>query len=73
MTTDRTRSLTRLAVIGVFVVFAGITLLTTGDLGQRRRTTVKKQTVAQAAGSKWKDFKHTTTAHKMECASCHKF
>ena len=72
MTTKHHRSLTRLAVIGVFVIFAGITLFTTGDLGQRRRTT-KKRPVAQAVGSKWKDFKHTTKAHQMECAGCHKF
>lgn len=73
MSTHHQRSLARLAVIGVFVVLAAVSLLTTGDLGQRRRSPITKQTVVQAAGSKWKDFRHTTKAHQMECASCHKF
>jgi hypothetical protein len=71
--TNRNRSLTRLAVIGAFVVFAGVTLLTTGDPGQRRRVTARKQPIGQAAQSKWKDFRHSTKAHQMECSSCHKF
>ena len=71
--TNRIRSSTRLAVIGVFVVCAAATLMTTGDLGQRRRTAPGKQTVAQAAQSKWKDFQHSAKAHQMECSSCHKF
>jgi hypothetical protein len=70
--TNLNRSLTRIAVIGVFVVCAAATLMTTGDLGQRRRVTPGKQT-AQAAQSKWKDFQHSAKAHQMECSACHKF
>src|SRR5690242_8876667 len=70
--TDNSRTLTRLAVIGVFVVFGGFAF-TTGDLGQRRRSTADKQTVGQASQSKWTDFQHSSKAHQMECSSCHKF
>jgi hypothetical protein len=71
--TDRNRTLRRLALIGVFVVFAAVTLMTTGELGQRRRSTAPKRTVAEAARSKWQDFQHSTKAHQIECSSCHKF
>jgi len=71
--TDRNRTLKRLAIIGVFVVFAAITLATTGELAQRRRVTPVRRTVAEATRSKWQDFQHSTKAHQMECSSCHKF
>jgi hypothetical protein len=71
MDTVGKRTVSRWTIIIVFVGSGALSAMAPGFVGQRAATKSGLKTITTR--SKYSSFEHSTKAHRIDCASCHKF